>query len=216
MVTRGPIEADATKGVESTMCTPIYPATEHPSGREPIRPTYVSLIGRRHPIDLPYDNCYFHSSDATFATVRVKRMFKYDWVRHITLEGVESQRRRWLVGEDHIREKALLAEIKLREEAERLKQEEDQEAPPGAVEGDEKPETLCAGGIKVVDSADVPNDTLDDIHNLVNFLMAESTPGDDVIPVTDLTYDIWKFPDFADAKDFHEESAQIRRYAASR
>ncbi|KDQ51759.1 hypothetical protein JAAARDRAFT_497979 [Jaapia argillacea MUCL 33604] len=39
-------------GRESSMCTPLWPTTEHPSGRKPIR--------LREP--LPWENCYLHST----------------------------------------------------------------------------------------------------------------------------------------------------------
>ncbi|KDQ48881.1 hypothetical protein JAAARDRAFT_43177 [Jaapia argillacea MUCL 33604] len=44
---------------ESSMCTPLWPATEHPSGRKSIR--------LREP--LPWDNCYLHST--SYVDVRV-------------------------------------------------------------------------------------------------------------------------------------------------
>ncbi|KDQ51763.1 hypothetical protein JAAARDRAFT_40790 [Jaapia argillacea MUCL 33604] len=50
----------STDGVrQSTMCVPLWPATEHPSGRKPIK--------LREP--LPWDNCYLHST--LFVDVRV-------------------------------------------------------------------------------------------------------------------------------------------------
>ncbi|KDQ51755.1 hypothetical protein JAAARDRAFT_198831 [Jaapia argillacea MUCL 33604] len=46
-------------GRESSMCTPLWPTTEHPSGRKPIR--------LREP--LPWENCYLHST--SYVDVRV-------------------------------------------------------------------------------------------------------------------------------------------------
>ncbi|TFK70199.1 hypothetical protein BDN72DRAFT_766907, partial [Pluteus cervinus] len=48
LLAHGLPERDAQSGIEPDMCTPVAPATFHPSGRDPLQPSRP----------LPFENCY--------------------------------------------------------------------------------------------------------------------------------------------------------------
>ncbi|KAH9889318.1 hypothetical protein C8Q73DRAFT_736834, partial [Cubamyces lactineus] len=54
---------DETRCITSDMCIPIFPNTNHPNGRESLRPSLEGLF--------PYDNCY-HWFQAKTVDVRIR------------------------------------------------------------------------------------------------------------------------------------------------
>lgn len=242
IVTRGPIDADATRGIEAEMCTPIFPETRHPSDRQPLRATSVSWVGRQRDVDLPFPNCYLHSSDATFAEVRVKNSERYDWRRFMELSRKESSRLTRLVDVDYRREKALLAEIRAATnestvEAIQTRGDEDlgadnalevavAESNPEKVDEDRQEMNSGVRDAELAKSSDGFSDiyALNDVNDFIGdprsaapsdvgaifeFLVQGRAPEEKVVPITNITYDIWSYPNFADAKEFHEEAAQL-------
>ncbi|KDQ51758.1 hypothetical protein JAAARDRAFT_40784 [Jaapia argillacea MUCL 33604] len=182
---------------DSSMCVPLWPTTEHPSGRKPIK--------LREP--LPWDNCYLHST--LYVDVRVLSA-DFDDAK---IKGVmffpEGARHRELRNEDQARKSALWKE---RMPATPLVE--------GKLESARKPDAdhtlpdpiLFHGEAECKDIEDTTSQqgSREEIGNLLLGIMC-AEPTDHV--TVDATYDLSEVTSLPDPQEFFEEEKAIRKLA---
>ncbi|KDQ51762.1 hypothetical protein JAAARDRAFT_40789 [Jaapia argillacea MUCL 33604] len=184
---------------ESSMCVPIWPTTEHPSGRKPIR--------LREP--LPWENVYLHSMlyvdvrvlSADFEDAKISGVMFFPEARH----HMEFQH------EDQIRKSALWKEWAPATPQGLVEENADSCRKPDGDDSLPDP-TPSSGAAESGDIDDAPSihGGREEVGNLFLGIMG-AEPSDYV--TVDATYDLSTIISLPEPEDFFEEEKAIRNLA---
>ncbi|KDQ51811.1 hypothetical protein JAAARDRAFT_210932 [Jaapia argillacea MUCL 33604] len=197
-ITQG-LPSPSTDGLrESSMCVPIWPTTEHPSGRKPIR--------LREP--LPWDHCYLHSM--LYVDVRVLSADFEDAKINGVMLFPEAMHHMEFQHEDQVKKSALWKERALAI-PQTLVESVHSFQKPGGDDGLPNP-TPPPAAAEYGDLDDAPSihGSREEIGNLLLGIMG-AEPSDYV--TVDATYDLSTISSLPDPEDFFEEEKAIRNLA---
>ncbi|TFK70204.1 hypothetical protein BDN72DRAFT_766982 [Pluteus cervinus] len=193
VLAQGMPERNEEKGIKPDMCVPILPATYHPVGRRPLRPNKV----------LPFDNCYEHTH-LPMITVRAKSEHR-DYRDAFRLSIARQVREEELGQKDRSRRRRLVKAIFPKQ----LGEEGDTESSDGETEesGYDTPINRGSDGGSGEDSSEElgPGD-------IMAMAFAQGMADNRMLAITDISYDIASFTDYAQPEEFFKEQERLQKW----
>ncbi|KZP04865.1 hypothetical protein FIBSPDRAFT_1054416 [Athelia psychrophila] len=178
------------KGIESDMCTPVWPTTEHPSSRTPLRTDKP----------LPWNNCYHSSFDSII--VRVPTAYE-DAEGAVMLLKSEISRHNAIIRDDQQRANAAL----------KLHQPIPAIGEPSAEDGQISPRNRSQESLQ---NEPLPDDDYDSAKSAQEFAqaivnMAEMDRPPETMITVEMSYDLSYVQTLTDPQEFYIEKKALEK-----
>ncbi|KDQ61955.1 hypothetical protein JAAARDRAFT_190662 [Jaapia argillacea MUCL 33604] len=182
-VTQGLQPTDHNRLLDSTMGVPIWPTTDHPLGREPLRLTNP----------LPWSDCYLHTTVSVHLRILAAEFFKSNIPARMPLS--ESLRLMSIQAEDLERQKTL-SESRAVQVPKVAEQHNDQPVLQTIPTHEEQPRYES-------------DDPQDDIGDILLAMMTTNT-RDSKLPMVDASYDLSLLTEVPDPRGFFEDQKALK------